>query len=142
MLLSVAIVIGFKDTIKDTMFVFWGHLHVMPYNANPSSVVSPKPFAADTGLQEKMEALETVSEVNAFALKPAILQSDKVMTGVKLKGVHSDYPLLSSKAMAFQGPGLQFPNEGYAHQVLLSPQVLADLNIKTGDSVTVFFINP
>lgn len=142
MLLSVAIVIGFKDTIKEKMFVFWGHLHVMPYNANPGSVVNPNPFAYDADLHQKMTGLDEVTDVQPFALKAAILQSDKVMSGIKLKGVRPDYPLESNKAISYQGHSLQFPAEGYAHQLLLSPQIMADLEVAIGDTVTVFFINP
>src|SRR5690606_27152098 len=142
MLLSVAIVIGFKDTIKEKMFVFWGHLHVMPYNANPGSVVNPNPFAYDADLHQKMTGLDEVTDLQPFALKAAILQSDKVMSGIKLKGVRPDYPLESNKAISYQGRSLQFPAEGYAHQLLLSPQIMADLEVAIGDTVTVFFINP
>jgi lipoprotein-releasing system permease protein len=36
MIISVAIVMGFKNTIRDKLFVFWGHVQITQYQPDPT----------------------------------------------------------------------------------------------------------
>ena len=142
MIISLAVVLGFKATIKDKMFVFWGNIQVAPYSANPSSILSPNPFKFSPLLSKQMQQEPGVSSVAAYVLKPAIIQAGNLMEGVKIKGINKDYELKSNSAISFSGNGIQFDDEGYAQQILLSNTTMERIDKKVGDSVLVYFINP
>jgi len=50
MILSVAIISGFKYTIREKLFSFWGHIHIAPYNTNPANLISSGAVQLDPSL--------------------------------------------------------------------------------------------
>lgn len=142
MIISLAVVLGFKETIKDKMFVFWGNIQITPYNANPSSIISPNPFDYDAVLRKEIKQMPGVTSVLPYVLKPGIIQAGNIMEGIKIKGIDKDYGLQSNSAISYSGKGISFQDSGYAMQILLSETTLSRLNKKIGDSVLVYFINP
>ena len=142
MIVSVAVVLGFKETIKDKMFVFWGHIQVAPFNPNPSSIITPDPIDYDPGLLRKMAAEPGVREVHPFAVKAAILSTGSLMEGIKLKGVDKGYNWESSNTIRFSGRMPDFSDTAYARQIILSKTTLEQLGLRTGDTLLVCFIDP
>ncbi len=142
MIMAVAIVLGFKETIKDKMFVFWGQLIVAPFNPNPSSIVTPYPVDKQDSLQQLMRAWPGVNAVHAFAVKPAILAVEGTMAGIKMKGIEPDYPLESNAAIRFSGNDPGFSDTAYGKGLIVSSGILHTLNKKIGDSLLAYFVDP
>lgn len=143
MIISVAVVSGFKETIRDKMFVFWGQIEVTPYNPNPASIINPDPIEYNDTLIRQIQSVPGVKSVYSFAIKPAILHaSSGTMEGLKLKGITSNYPLKSSEAIEFKGMSINFKDSGYSKDILLSQSTIDRLDAKIGDTLLTFFINP
>src|SRR5690606_12650440 len=142
MILAVAVVLGFKETIKDKMFVFWGQIIVAPFNPNPSSIVTPYPINCDSFLQQSSLSEPEVLSVHAFAVKPVILSGEDIMYGIKMKGVTADYPLNNNPAISFQGADPGFSDTAYGKGVILSDGTLKKLDKQIGDSLLAYFVDP
>ncbi|WP_162903174.1 ABC transporter permease [Taibaiella koreensis] len=142
MIVAVAVVFGFKETIKDKMFVFWGHIQIAPFNPNPSSILSPSPFDGNPVLLQHIRQEPGVRSVHPFAVKAGILNAGPVMEGIRLKGVDRDYDWNSNAEIRFSGKPPDFATSGYAQQIVLSQSTLDKINRKTGDTVLVYFIDP
>lgn len=143
MIIAVAVVFGFKETIKDKIFVFWGHIQVAPFNPNPgTSLIAPEPFTYSTALVKEIKSEPEVTAVHPFALKAAILNTGNVMQGIRLKGVDQDYNWKSNGAITFTGNTPDFKDTTYAHQIVVSQTIMDKLDRKIGDTVQVFFIDP
>lgn len=143
MIIAVAVVFGFKETIKDKIFVFWGHIQVAPFNPNPgSSIIAPEPFRFSSALQKQIRSEPEVTAVYPFALKAAILNTGSVMQGIRFKGVDSSYNWKSNEAITFEGKIPDFSDTGYAHQIVVSQTIMDKLERKIGDTIQVFFIDP
>lgn len=142
MIIAVAVVFGFKETIKDKMFVFWGHIQIAPFNPNPSTIISPYPIAYDHALLQRIRKEPGVKAVYPFAVKAGILNTGTLMEGIKLKGVDEHYDWESSNAITFSGGRPDFSDSSYARQIVLSQTTLDKLNLKTGDTVVLYFIDP
>lgn len=142
MILSVAIVQGFKTTIRDKMFVFWGHAQVTLFSPNPASIIGSEPFAKDPALIKQIAQHPGVSSVYPYIVKPAIIKANGSLEGIKLKGVEPGYPLNSNTAIGFTGKAIQFPDSGYSNQIILSQSTLDRLNLKIGDPILMVFFNP
>ncbi|RQO32392.1 hypothetical protein DBR32_01955 [Taibaiella sp. KBW10] len=142
MILSVAIVQGFKTTIRDKMFVFWGHAQVTLFSPNPASVIGSEPFAKDTQLIRQIRNHSGVQSVYPYIVKPAIIKANNGLEGIKLKGVEANYPLTSNAAIGFQGKPIHFPDSGYASEIILSQSTLDRLRLKIGDAILVVFFSP
>jgi lipoprotein-releasing system permease protein len=142
MIVAVAVVFGFKETIKDKMFVFWGHILVAPFNPNPSSIITPEPFDFDARLAQQIKSVDGVQAVYPFALKPAILSTSEALQGVKLKGVDQGYDWNTNDAIRFGGMPPDFSAPHYAQQLVVSESVLRKLESRVGDSLLIIFIDP
>src|SRR5690554_2321813 len=141
MILAVAIVFGFKENIRDKMFVFWGHIQVAPYNPNPTSIISPNPFLFEGKILKNINAVPEVLSVHPYLTKPAIMQTDDLMEGIKIKGVNELFPLVSGSAIRYQGDPISFNEEGYSSDIIISETVLNRLDKQIGDSILLYFIN-
>lgn len=142
MILAVAVVLGFKATIKDKMFVFWGQVLITPFNPNPSGIVTPYPIDQDSILLQTLRREPGVREVHPFAVKPAILAVEDLMAGIKLKGVSSDFPLTSTAAIRFDGKDPGFTDSAYGKGLIVSNSILQQLNKQIGDSLLAYFLDP
>ncbi len=142
MIVAVAVVFGFKETIKDKMFVFWGHIQVAPYNPNPASIIAPVPIPYDATLAARIRTVPGVSQVYPFAIKPVILSTNGLMEGLKLKGVDRSYNWQSNDAITFAGKPVDFTDTAYAQQIVVSQSTLEKMNLKTGDSLIAYFVDP
>lgn len=141
MIIAVAVVEGFKGTIQDKIFVFWGHFHVAVASPNPSSVIGPEPIDYDPQLVQKIARQPGVTALYPFAVKPAIISNGEQIEGIKLKGVDRNYPFKSSGGITFTAEPIRFSDSSYDRQIIVSTQTLQQLNRKTGDSVLVYFVD-
>ncbi len=141
MIVSMAVVQGFKDNIYNKMFVFWGHFHVALANPNPSSVIAAEPMADDAQLKATLLKDKDVVALYPFAVKPAIINDNNIVEGIKLKGVDKTYPFKSDESIEFKGKALSFLQEGYAQEIILSNAIMQKLKKQIGESVLIYFIN-
>ena len=84
MLASVAIVLGFKQEIRDKVVGFNGHitLYVAPADQDDDNVISITP-----SLKKELSALTFVTDYSLQAAIPAILKTQSDFKGVYLKGL-------------------------------------------------------
>ncbi len=106
MILSMALMTGFKREITRKMFGFWGHIHI----SDPRSIRSYEalPFEYDTTLIHSISAIHRVESadvstgpryaslggvrhVQAYIYLPGIITHDQQMEGIVLKGIGEDY---------------------------------------------------
>jgi lipoprotein-releasing system permease protein len=142
MIMAVAIVQGFKTTIRDKMFIFWGHAQVALFDPNPSAQVASKPFRKDPALLQQIRSHKGIQAVYPYIVKPGIIKANNSLEGIKLKGVEADYPLKSNTAIGFSGRPIQFPDSGYAQEIILSQSTMDRLRLKIGGTVLVVFFDP
>ncbi|MBS1616282.1 MAG: ABC transporter permease [Bacteroidetes bacterium] len=139
MIVAIAFIGGFKETIREKLFSFWGEVLVVPYDANSNDIVSAQPVPIDSGLMKKIQTIPGVTAVYPFILKPGILQSAGEMEGIRLKGITPGQQFPSS--IRFKGKGIDFSDSGYAKQIILSQRTADRLRLKPGDDLRLYFIS-
>ncbi len=139
MIVAIAFIGGFKETIREKLFSFWGEVLVVPYDANSNDIVSAQPVQDDPTLLANIRSMQGVSAVYPFILKPGILQSEGEMEGIRLKGITAQQRF--PKSISFQGKGIDFSDSEYAQQIILSRRTADRLRLKPGDDLRLYFIN-
>src|SRR4051812_13532104 len=91
MILAIALVNGFQQTIQQKIFSFWGHIHITQYQPNAGPLTEQIPFQGDTAMVTRLKKIEGISTVNAYATKSAIIKAEKDIEGVIFKGVDRQY---------------------------------------------------
>jgi lipoprotein-releasing system permease protein len=110
MIVSLALMTGFKHEITRKMFGFWGHIHI----SDPRSIRSYEaiPFEYDSSLVKSIEHIRQVEftqpeygksnnrpktsiggvrHVQAYIYLPGIITHDEQLEGIILKGIGKDY---------------------------------------------------
>ncbi len=138
MILAIAFISGFKATIREKLFSFWGEVLVVPYDANSNDIVSASPISYDSTLRRHIQGVAGVKAVYPFILKPGILQGAGEMEGVRMKGIAAGQQFPSS--ITFQGRPIRFSDSDYAHEIILSRTTANRLKLKIGDDLRLYFI--
>jgi len=133
-----AIISGFKYTIREKMYSLQGHIHIELYNPNRSQSLTLAPVKWDPVLVNRLQHTEHVQDISVFAARPTIIQSKGQMEGVLLKGVNKDYHY--SKDISFSGEPIDYSDTAYSKQIILSQNTADKLNLAIGDTVQLYFL--
>lgn len=138
MILSVAIVIGFKKEVRNKVIGFGSHIQITNFDNNASYESSP--IAVSDTLLRDLQAFPGIRHVEAFATKPGILKTENDFQGIVLKGVDTDFDWTFFRTNLKEGDLLAFPSDKASTDVLIS-QYLSDLlGLKVGDSFLTYFV--
>jgi len=137
MILSVAILTGFKKEIKDKLTGFGSHIQISSLTANNSWEAGP--ISIDQPFLEQLKRDPDISGIYPFATKPGIVQSGKVLQGIILKGVETGYnwDFFTRNLSAGKIPDLNNPD---SLEVLISKSLARLLRVGPGMKLPTYFI--
>jgi lipoprotein-releasing system permease protein len=139
MIVALAVVAGFDYAVKEKLYSFNGHVHVLPYDETKSNSLTPDPIIFDRGLMDSIKRIPHVVAVSPFAVRPVIVQSrGGHIEGLQLKGVNKDYRFL--EGITLTGAPINYHDSFYSKQILLSKTTADRLDINIGDTVQLDFI--
>lgn len=139
MILSVAIVKGFKSEIREKVRGFSGDIQISKLDLNTSFENSPFSVSKDT--LNQLASMPGVSYLQAFATKPGIINTNNEVEGVVLKGVDRSYRWEYFKKTLVAGNVIDFSDSVKARtQILISKYTADRLNLKVGDDFLMYFI--
>jgi lipoprotein-releasing system permease protein len=138
MIVTMAVVMGFKSEIARKMTGFTSHVQVT-YIRNSNSVESP-PIERSDSIEHLLRSVKGFRAMNVYALKGGVIKTSEGVAGLVLKGVGEDYDPTFFAETLVEG---QLPRIGsdVRHKDLLLPKVVADrLDISVGDRVEMLFV--
>lgn len=155
MILSLALMTGFKQEITRKMFGFWGHIHI----SDPRSIRSYEalPFTYDPQLIASLESItKVVSEpdrknpkapvvqsfggvhhVEAYIYLPGIITHDDQMEGIVLKGIGDDYEW--DRINQYNESSTPWTSIG-EDELIISRITANRLRLKTDDKLILHFV--
>ncbi len=139
MILSIAIVKGFKREIREKVRGFAGDIQITKFDNNFSYENSP--FMVDTAFVNRAKRDPLIKHIVPYGTKPAIIKANGEIEGVVLKGVDSTYQWGLFKGAMESGGVLNFADPAEARkQVMISSYTASRLKLKVGDSFLMYFI--
>jgi lipoprotein-releasing system permease protein len=139
MILSVAIIRGFKSEIKQKLRGFAGDILVQKFDNNYSDQNTP--FTIDKGLIKKIQASPLFTHIMPIASKPGIIKTRTEIEGVVMKGVNKDYDWTYFKNILVAGKVIDFKDSIDAQkQVMISSYTANRLKLKVGDKFLMYFV--
>lgn len=139
MILSLAIVKGFKQEIREKVRGFSGDIQIVKYDLNVSYENSP--FAVNPVLLRQIAASKSFSHIEPFATKPAIIKANDAIEGVVLKGVDENYDLSFFKKNMASGRVIDFKDSAAVQKQIMISKYTADrLKLKVGDDFLMYFV--
>jgi len=138
MILSVAVVIGFKKEIREKIIGFGSHIQITNFENNPS--LEMKPVAISDTLMNYLRHRFNVIRVERFANKMGIIKTSDDFQVVLFKGVDEQYNWDFFRSNLIEGTVLNIRPDSTLSDVVISRTIANKLNLKLGDSFTTYFI--
>ena len=138
MILSVAVVIGFKKEIREKVIGFGSHIQISNFELNPSYEM--KPVAVSDTLMNDLQNRFNIQRVEPFATKPGIIKTADDFQGVVFKGVDEHYNWDFFRSNLVEGTVLNISADSILPDVIISQTIVNKLNLKLGDSFTAYFV--
>lgn len=139
MIISVAVITGFKKEIREKVIGFGSHLQVVNFDNNNS--YETQPVSKKQSFLTEIKTIDGVSSVNVFATKPGMIKTDKYIQGIVFKGVDTEYDWQFFRENLVKGRLPELNDSVRSEEILLSEQVSDLLEVGTGNKVVLFFIN-
>lgn len=144
MILSVAIVIGFKQEIRAKAIGFGAHMQVQAFTANRT--YETEPITLSDTLWTVLRQVPDIRSVHPFATKPAILKTDEDFLAVTFKGILTEKEggtffrkhLKTGAVPSYEAWG---ESENPPSAGIVISQIVADkLHLNIGDEVAAYFV--
>lgn len=134
MIITVSVVLGFKQTIQEKITGFGSHLQV--YNLQAAGL----PICIDDSTLQAYEAVEGVRHAERIAMTQGILKTNEEFMGVSLKGIGPEYDTTFLSECLVEGELPQFSDSSTNYPLVLSKNMASKLRVKTGDRIFAYFI--
>ena len=138
MILSVSILTGFKQQIREKVVGFGSDIQITNFDSNNSFETAP--ISSSLDFVPKIMNLPGIKHIEVFATKAGIIKTDENIQGVVLKGVGSDFDWDYFKSNIIDGMVFKVTDTAITSKVIISKKISDMLNLKTGDSFVMHFI--
>jgi len=139
MILSVAIVTGFKKEVRNKVIGFGSHIQIVNLDSNSSYETAP--VSENQSWLKQLRTMKGIKSVQIFATKPGIIKTENEIHGIVLKGVGSDFDWTFFKVNLVEGSVFSVNDSVKSDNVLISRQVASLLKLKVGDPLYTYFLN-
>lgn len=138
MILSLSIVVGFKNEVRSKVVGFGSHIQVTNLGNNTS--YETLPVVASPDLVKLLKEENGVKHVEVFVTKPGLVKTDDDFQAVMLKGVGDDYDWDFFRNNMVEGDIINRQDTTVSNPVVISQIISRKLNLNMGDSFIAYFI--
>ncbi|MGN0310983.1 MAG: ABC transporter permease [Bacteroides sp.] len=139
MLLSVAVVVGFKQEVRGKIVGFSSHITVM--NQRVTSAYDSRPVVTDDSLMALFANRSEVKHAQRFSLKAGMIKTQDAFQGMVLKGVGPEYDRRFLRRHLVEGECPQFSDSASTNRVVISRLLADKLRLKVGDKLDTYFLD-
>jgi lipoprotein-releasing system permease protein len=138
MIVSVAIVTGFKKEITNKIVGFGSHIQILNFDSNES--YETQPIKKDQAFLSKLKSEPYIVNIQEFATKAGIIKSGTDIQGVVLKGIGSDFDWTFFRNYIIKGSTFTVNDTTRNNKVLISKYIAGLLKLDVGDEFIMYFI--
>ncbi len=138
MILSLAIIIGFKKEIRNKVIGFGSNIQITNFDRNSS--FETEPIAINDSLLAMIKQFLGVRHISPFSTKPGILKTETDFQGIVLKGVDQTYDWTFFRDNLKEGELPSFDGKRASTDILMSQHMANLLKLKVGDSFLTYFV--
>jgi lipoprotein-releasing system permease protein len=130
MILTLCVVVGFKQTITNKVAGFGAHIQVVSFDNN--NTYDLHPIEVSDSMLTSLSGYRHVESVAPFITKPGMLKTDSAFHGIVLKG--TDYwDFFARNIVEGTLPATQ-------QEIIVSQSVARQLHLHVGDALTSYFV--
>lgn len=138
MILSVAIVIGFKQEIRNKVVGFGAHIQITSFDNNMT--YEKQPIQYTDSLHDVLAAHDGIKQIDPVGTKLGMIKTDSDFMGVALKGVPVGYNWSFFDKYLVDGTLPALNDSTTSNEVLVSKVIADKLNLHIGDKIYCYFV--
>ncbi|HSH20109.1 MAG TPA: FtsX-like permease family protein [Draconibacterium sp.] len=139
MIVSVAVITGFKTEIRNKVIGFGSHIQIVNYESKNSYEIPP--ISKNQPFVDRLKTMGNIETIQVFATKPGMIKTDESIQGIVFKGVEPGYDWSFFQKNLIDGKLPELNDSNRVNEILLSETVSKLLKIKTGNSAVLYFVN-
>ena len=139
MIVSVAVVIGFKNQVRDKVVGLASEVIVT--SLDDAQLYMTAPVAAGDSLLDAITKKPYVSHVQRYSVKPGMIMTSDNFQGMVLKGVGQEYDLTYISQHVIDGEIPLFTDTAATNKVMLSKSMADKLKLKAGDKIYTYYVD-
>ena len=139
MIVSVAVVIGFKNQVRDKVVGLASEVIVT--SLDDAQLYMTAPVAAGDSLLDAITKKPYVSHVQRYSVKPGMIMTSDNFQGMVLKGVGQEYDLTYIGQHVIDGEIPLFTDTAATNKVMLSKSMADKLKLKAGDKIYTYYVD-
>lgn len=139
MILSIAIVTGFQEEIRNRVVGFGSHIQIVNFDSNNSFETNP--IQKNLSVIETIRALPGIKNVQPFGTKPGIIKTQDDILGIIAKGVDENFDWEFFESNLVKGSIININDSTTTNDIVISETIASLLKIDVGDEIATFFID-
>ena len=139
MIVSVAVVTGFKKEVRNKVIGFGSHIQIINYDSNSS--YETQPVSKDQPFLDDIRSIPGIKYIQPFATKPGMIKTDEFIQGIVFKGVDESYNWDFFSKNLIDGRLPAISDSARVNEIILSDEVSKLLRLKLNDRAVFYFIN-
>lgn len=138
MIITVAVVIGFKGEVRNKVTGFGSHIQISNFDAVRS--FETHPVVVSDSMMAALSAYPDVKHVQRYSTKPGMVKTDDAFQGMVLKGVGPEFDASFFRSNLVEGEIPAFSDSVATNQVVISKTLSDKLKLKLGDKIYTYYI--
>ena len=138
MIVSVAVVIGFKHQVRDKVIGMGSEIVVSGIDG--ADLYQMTPVVAEDSLLDSFRRIAGVSHVQRYSTKPGMIMTSDNFQGMMVKGVGQEYDWTYLRAHLLEGEIPAFSDSAASNAVVVSRSIADRLSLKVGDRLFTYFV--
>lgn len=138
MIISVAVVIGFKHQVRDKVIGLSSDILVT--SMDEAQAYQTTPVAGGDSVMQMLRSLPSVSHVQRYASKPGMIMTTDNFQGMLLKGIAQEYDMTFLQNHLLEGEIPAFTDSIASNKVLVSRTIADRLSLKVGDNLYTYYL--
>ncbi len=138
MILSLAVLLGFQSEIRKKVVGFGSHIQIVSATDNNSK--ESERVEINQEFYPSLSQIDGVKQIQIFALKPGILETDQDIHGTVIKGVGADFDWDFFGDKIVEGEVLDLDSDEKSRGILISKYQANRLKIEVEEKVTIYFV--
>lgn len=139
MLIALAVVVGFKNAIREKVVGFVAPIHVQMLDRNES--YEETPFVMDDRLSSCLDGVQEITHYHAVANKAGMIKTDDAIQGVVLKGVDASYDWEYFENSLLSGRLPVYNDTVRSTEVLVSKSIADKMQLSVDSAMRVWFVD-
>lgn len=137
MFISICIIVGFKNQVRDKVVGFGGHIQITNQGTSNEGTL---PVTVDNRFKEELLATKGVRHIQQYAQIAGMILAENEYEGIVLKGVDGDYDMSFFANGIVEGKSPQFCDSTASNAIIISRYTANKLKTGVGEKVNIYFM--